>query len=51
MIEMRKLPTGEIIAFDTEQNRQVASGFSDEDDFQEWFNATYRQNDREDWPH
>ena len=32
----RKLPTGEIVAWDKRNNRQIASGFDDEDDFEDW---------------
>lgn len=36
MIELRKSVTGELVAFDTSRNKIVASGFYDEQDFEEW---------------
>ena len=35
-IELRKSVTGELVAFDTDRNKIVASGFYDEQDFEEW---------------
>lgn len=35
-IELRKSVTGELVAFDTRRNKIVASGFYDEQDFEEW---------------
>lgn len=32
----RKSPTGEIVAWNTRDSRQIASGFEDEADFEDW---------------
>lgn len=38
----RKLPTGEIVAWDKRNNRQIASGFDDEADFEDWKKERFR---------
>ena len=38
----RKLPTGEIVAWDNRNNRQIASGFDDEADFEDWKKERFR---------
>ena len=38
----RKLPTGEVVAWDNRNNRQIASGFDDEDDFEDWKKERFR---------
>lgn len=43
-IELQKSVTGELIAFDTRKRVIVASGFDDEDDFEEWLKKYHAQN-------
>lgn len=38
----RKLSTGEVVAWDKRNNRQIASGFDNEDDFEDWKEKRFR---------
>lgn len=42
-IELRKSVTGELVAFDTRRNKIVASGFYDEQDFEEWLEKRHAE--------
>lgn len=35
-VQLQKSVTGELIAYDTKQKKIIATGFDDEEDFQQW---------------